>query len=213
MWHLIKAELSYNRLYLTMSYLGTLGLWFLYLFDPSGMVQLFGVPTLFLMLTLFTRGVKEKRERLHAILPVAIKRRGFAGWLLYAPLFYLVILSGWTMQWLRERAALANEYIPFAGALTLIGLTLGIVALAGIHADLKYHSQSKYRRLTGLLLWSVVPLYLAFKLTRLQNQQAYEFVRDLLFYTPVVAVMANIAGAALVYLSVVIYNERNSYLA
>jgi len=212
MWHIIKAELSYNRLYLTMGFLGTLGLWFLYLFDPSGMVQLFGVPTLFLMLTLFSRGVKEKRERLHGILPVAIKRRGAAGWLLYAPLFYLVILSGWTMQLLRERTALANEYITFSGALTLIGLTLGIVALAGIHSDLKCHPQSQYRRLTGLLLWSVAPLYLAFKLTRLQNQQTYEFVRDVLFYTPVVAVVANCVGAALMYLSVVIYAERKSYL-
>jgi len=212
MWHIIKAELSYNRLYLMMSFLGTLGLWFLYLFDPSGMVQLFGVPTLFLMVTLFTRGTKEKRERLHGILPVAIKRRGSAGWLLYAILFYLVILSGWTMQLLRERAALANEYITFSGALTLIGLTLGIIALAGIHADLKYHSQSKYRRLTGLLLWSVAPLYLAFKLTRLQNQQIYELVRDVLFYTPAVAVVANIAGAALMYLSSVIYAGRKSYL-
>jgi len=213
MWHLIKAELSYNRLHLALSYLGTLGLWFLYLFDPSGMVQLFGVPTLFLMLSLFTRGVKEKRERLHAILPITIKRRGVAGWLLYAPLFYLIILSGWTMQLLRERAALANEYITFSGALALIGLTLGIIALAGIHSDLKYHSQSQYRRLTGLLLWSVAPLYLAFKLTRLQNQQTYEFVRELLFYTPMVAVVANIVGAILVYLSVVIYSERKSYLA
>jgi len=213
MWHLIKAELSYNRLHLALSYLGTLGLWFLYLFDPSGMVQLFGVPTLFLMLTLFSRGVKEKRERLHTILPVAIKQRGVAGWLLYAPLFYLFILSGWTMQLLRERADLANEYITFSGALALIGLTLGILALAGIHSDLKYHGKIKYRRLTAVILLSLLPLYFVSNFPLLQNQQTNEFVRDVLFYKPAGAVVANIAGAALMYLSVVIYAGRKSYLA
>jgi len=212
MWHLIKAELSYNRLYLALSYLGVLGLWLLYLIDPSGLTQLFGVPTMFLMLTLFTRGGKEKRERLHAILPVAIKRRGSAGWLLYAILFYLVILSGWAMQSLRERADLANEYITFSGALTLIGLTLSIIALAGMHSDLKYHPQSKYRRLTALLLLSVLPLYLAFKFTVLQNQYTYEFVRDLLFYSPIVAVVANIVAAALMSVSVGIYMGRKSFV-
>jgi len=213
MWHLIKAELSYNRLYLALSYLGTLGLWSLYLFDPSGMVQLFGVPTLFLMLTLFTRGVKEKRERLHATLPVATKQRGVAGWLVYAPLFYLFILSGWTMQLLRERADLANEYITFSGALTLIGVTLSIIALAGINSDLKYHGKIKYRRLTTAILLSLLSLYFVSNFIFLKNQRACEFVREVLFYTPIVAVVANIIGAALVYLSVVIYAGRQSYLA
>lgn len=212
MWQILKAELSYNRFYLGLSYIGTLALWLLYLVDASGLVQLFGLPVLFLALTLYTRGAKEKRERLHGILPVTAKQCGLAGWMLYVALFYIFILSGWAMQGLRERDNLANEYITFSGALTLIGLALGIIALLSINADLKYHAQHKYRRLTAPLLLCALPLYISVKFFLLQNPATYDRVRDLFFYTPAIAGAANIAAAGLVYLSVVIHSGSRSCL-
>lgn len=212
MWQIIKAELSYNWLYLVFVYLFTVGIWVAYLFDAAGMIFLLGGPAFFLLLALFTRAQKEKRERLHGILPIAIKLRGRAGLWLYAVIFNIMTLSGWSTQFLREHAALANEFITFSGVLTLNGLTLSIVGLLGLYFDLQHHPHRKYRRLLAPLLGSVIPLYFAFKIAYQQNREIYDRAHDLVLYSPLAAVIVAMVCIGILYFSLTVYTGRKSYL-
>lgn len=217
MWPIIKAELRYNRIFLVSLYFTTVGMWVFYLFDPAGIFQLFGIPGLFLMIALFTGAAKEKRERFHALLPVSLKHYRLAGLLMYAVLFHAGILSGWATQFLRERVALANEFITFWGVLTLNGLTIGIFFLVAIRFDLKHHNEKKYLWIANAALAAAVlvtfSLYFLAKFSADDNRAIYELIRDLAFYSPAVAVAANAVCAGLMYLSTVIYARRKSYLA
>jgi len=216
MWSIIKAELSYNRIFLVSLYFATLGIWVIYLFDPAGIFQLF-IPGLFLMIALFTGAAKEKRERLHALLPIPLKHRSLAGLLSYAILFHAGILSAWTTQFLRERGALANEFITFWGVLALNGLAISIVFIVVIRYDLKCYNEKKYRRIADAVLWIVlvtmVLFFVSFKIMARQDRELHDFVRDLVFYSPVVAVATNLICAGLMRLSTAVYAGRKSYLA
>lgn len=213
MWQILKAELSYNRLYLAFGYLFTIGIWVAYLFDAAGVLFLFGGPAFFLLLALFSRAQKEKRERLHGMLPIAIKQRGRAGLWLYAGLFNAFTLTTWSTQFLRERAALANEFITFSGVLTLNGLTLSVVGLLSIYLDLQHHPHRRYRRLLAPVLGSVIPVYFAFKIAYQQNQEIYDRARDLVLYSPLAAVIAAMVCIGILYFSLTVYAGRKSYLA
>lgn len=212
MWQIIKAELSYNWLYLVFVYLFTVGIWVAYLFDAAGMIFLFGGPAFFLMLALFTRAQKEKRERLHGILPIAIEQRGKAGLWLYAGLFNTITLTAWSIQFLREQAALANEFITFSGVLTLNGLTLSLVGLLSLYFDLQHHPHRRYRRLLAPMLWSVIALYFAFKITYQQNREVYDHARDLVLYSPLAAAIASMVCIGILYFGLTVYAGRKSYL-
>ncbi len=217
MWQIIKAELRYNRIFLVSLYFATLGMWVLYLFDPAGLFQLFGIPGLFLMIALFTGATKEKRERFHALLPVSLKHCRIAGLLSYAVLFHAGILSGWATQFLRERAALANEFITFWGVLTLNGLTISIFFILAIRFDLKNYAEKKYLWIANTALVAALlvtfSVYFLAKFSSNNNRAIYELIRDFAFYSPAVAVAINVVCAGLMYLSVVIYTGRKSYLA
>jgi hypothetical protein len=217
MWQIIKAELTYNRIFLVSLYFATLGMWVFYLFDPAGLFQLFGIPGLFLMIALFTGAAKEKRERFHALLPVSLKYYRLTGLLMYAVLFHAGILSGWATQFLRERAALANEFITFWGVLTLNGLAIGIFFLVAIRFDLKHYTEKKYLGIANTALAAALlmtfSVYFLAKFNAHNNRAIYEFIRDLVFYSPAVAVAANVVCAGLMYSSLVIYAGRKSYLA
>ncbi|GEM_PF-4210472 len=202
---LIKAELSYNRIFLASLYLATIGMWVIYLFDPAGMFQLFGIPALLLMIALFTRANKEKRQRFHTLLPVSIKQRGLAGLLSYAALFYIGILSGWVTQFLR--ADLANEFVTFWGVLTLNGLAISICFLIVIHSDLQKYSNKKYLWIADVILAATSLMTISFIFLA-----KYEFIRNLVFYSPIVAVATNVVCAGLMRLSMAVYAGRKSYL-
>jgi len=168
------------------------------------------------MIALFTRAAKEKRQRFHTFLPVPIKQRSLAGLLSYAVLFYAGILSGWAAQFLRERAALANEFITFWGVLTLNGLAISIFFLIAIRFDLKHYHEKKYLWIANTTLAAALlmtfSLYFLAKFTAHNNRAIYELIRDLVFYSPAVAVAANVVCAGLMYLSMAIYADRKSYL-
>ncbi len=217
MWQIIKAELTYNRIFLVSLYFATLGMWVFYLFDPAGIFQLFGIPGLFLMIALFTGAAKEKRERFHALLPVSLKHYRLTGLLMYAVLFHAGILSGWATQLLRERAALANEFITFWGVLTLSGLTIGIFILIAIRFDLKHHTEKKYLWIANTAIAAALlvtfSLYFFAKFSAHYNRALYELIHDFAFYSPTVAVAINVVCAGLMRLSMAIYAGRRSYLA
>jgi hypothetical protein len=217
MWSLIKAELSYNRHFLAWLYPATIAMWVIYLFDPASMFQIFGVPALFLMIALFTRAAKEKRERFHALLPVSLQHHRLAGLLMYAVFFHAGILSGWATQFLRKRPALANEFITFCGVLTLNGLTISIFFLLAIRFDLKHHNEKKYFWIANSALAAALlitfSLYFLANFSARNNPAIYGLIRDLVLHSPAVAVAANAVCAGLMYLSTVIYAGRKSYLA
>jgi hypothetical protein len=216
MWPLIKAELSYNRIFLVSLYLAIIGMWVIYLFDPAGIFQLFGIPALFLIIALFTRAAKEKRQRFHTLLPVPIKQRSLAGLLSYAALFYIGILSGWATQFLRERGDLANEFITIWGVLTLNGLAIGIFFLIAIRFDLKHYDEKKYLWIANTMLAAALLMTFSFyflaKFSAHNNRAIYELIRNFVFYFPAVAVAANVVCAGLMYLSMAVYAGRKSYL-
>jgi hypothetical protein len=216
MWRIIKAELSYNRTYLLLACVATIGMWFSYVFDPAGMFQLFGVPAFFLMPALYHVGIKEHRERFWGVLPVPVRHRGLAWSLPFAALFHVGVVSAWMTQFLRTPDQLANEFITFSGVLTLNGITIGIVFIVIIRFGLEYKKRP-HRWIANILLWIVllggVLLFFSFKISFQRHPEFHAFIRDLLFHSPAVAVIANLVCAGLMYLSTVVYARRKSYLA
>jgi hypothetical protein len=216
MWRIIKAELSYNRAYLAMAYVATIGMWFAYVFDPAGIFQLFGVPAFLLMPAFYHFGIKERRERFLALLPAPVRHRGLALLLPFAILFHAGVLSAWMTQFLRAPDELANEFITLCGVLTLNGITIGIVFIVGIRFSLNLNKRG-HRWIANIVLWIVllggILLFLSFKISFARNPEFYAFIRDFLFHSPVVAVIANLVCAGLMYLSMIVYARRQSYLA
>jgi hypothetical protein len=215
MWQIIKAELSYNRMFILTAYAATIGMWFAYVFDPAGMFQIFGVPAFFLMLALYHFGIKERRERFLAMLPVPVRHRSLAMLLPFAILFHAGVLSAWTAQWLRAPEELANEFITLSGVLTLNGITTCIVFIVGIRFGLNLNKRA-HRWIANIALWIVllggILLFFSFKISSERNPEFYVLIRDFLFHSPAVAVIANLVCAGLMYLSMVVYAGRKSYL-
>lgn len=216
MWQIIKAELSYNGPLLLAFYLVTLGIWIAYLFDAGGIIQLFAVPAFFLMIALFTVATKEKRERFYTLLPVCLKHRSLTGLLSYTVLFHATMFSAWATQFLRERPALANEFITFWGVLTLNGLSISIFFLLVIRLDLKHYTSKKFHWVADTAFIAVLlctfSLYFVAKYSAHHDPSLYALIRDLVFYSPLVAVGTNAACAGLLYLSMIVYAGRKSYL-
>jgi hypothetical protein len=216
MWPIIKAELRYNRIYLLSAYVATIGMWFSYIFDPAGMFQLFGVPSFFLLAALYHFGVKERRERLLALLPVPVRHRSLALALPFAILFHAGALSAWTAQFLRAPDELANEFITLSGVLTLNGITIGLVFIIIIRLSLNFN-KSVHRWIANILLWIIlisgILLFFSFKISFQRYPEFYTLIRSLLFHSPAVAVITNLVCAGLMYLSMVVYAGRKSYLA
>jgi hypothetical protein len=67
------------------------------------------------------------------------------------------------------------------------------------------------------MMWIVllggILLFFSFKISFQRNPEFHVLIRDFLFHSPAVAVIANLVGAGLMYLSMVIYAGRKSYLA
>lgn len=215
MWKIIKAELSYNRIYLVLAYLATIGMWIAFVFDPAGMFQLFGVPSLFLMAAVYHFGIKERRERLFAVLPVAVKHRGLALSLPFTIFFHTAVLSAWITQFLRVPDDLANEYIPLSGVLALSGITVCIVLIVGIRFSLSFNKR-KSRWMANIVLWifilGTVLLFFLFKISFDLNAEFYVFIRNFIFHSPAVAVTVNVVCAGLMFASMIAYTRRKSFL-
>jgi len=216
MWKIIKAELSYNRVYLVLAYLAAIGMWIAFVFDPAGMFQLFGVPSFFLMAAVYHFGIQERRERFFAALPVTIRHRSLALSLPFTILFHATILSAWMTQFLRASDELANEYIPLSGVLTLSGITVCIVLIVGIRFSLSFNKR-KSRWMANIVLWifilGTVLLFFLFKISFDLNAKFYVFIRNFIFHSPAVAVTVNLACAGLLFVGMIVYSRRKSFLA
>lgn len=217
MWRIIKAELRYNRAYLVMAYVATIGMWFAYVFDPAGMLQVFGVPAFFLMPALYHFGINERRERFLALLPVPVRRRSLALLLPFALLFHAeVLMAWWLTQFLRAPDELANEFITWGGVVTLNAITICVVYIVGIRFGLTFNKRA-HRWAANIVLWIFllggILLFFSFKISFQRHPEFYASLRDFIFYSPAVAVAANVVGAGLIYLSMIIHAGRKSYLA
>jgi uncharacterized protein YacL len=191
-------------------------MWFAYVFDPAGMFQLFGVPAFFLMAALYHFGVKERRERFLALLPAPVRHRGLAWLLPFVFFFHAGVLSGWTVQLLRARDELANEFITLSGVLALNGITICLVFMIIIRLSLNFNKRA-HRWIANISLWILllagILLFFSFKISFQQHPELHALIRDFLFHSPVLAVLANLVCAGLMYLSMVVHARRRSYLA
>jgi hypothetical protein len=216
MWQIIKAELSYNRVFLLVAFAATIGMWMAYVFDPAGMFQLFGVPAFFLMPALYHLGTKERRERFLALLPVPIWHRGLAWSLPFAAFFYAGTLSAWTTQMLRAPDELANEFITLSGVLTLTPLTICLVFSAIIRFGLNFNKRA-HRRIANIVLWIIllsgILLFFSFKISYQQNPEFHVLIRNFIFHSPAIAVAVNAVCAGTLYLSLMVYTNRKSFLS
>lgn len=216
MWKIIKAELSYNRIYLVSAYLATIGMWFAYVFDPAGMFQVFGVPAFFLMAAVYHFGIRERRERYLTLLPVPVKHRSLALVLPFAILFHAAVLSAWLTQFLRAPDELANEFITLSGVLTLNSITISIELIVGIRFSLNF-SKRRYRWIANLVMWMFILggilLFLSFKIGFHGDPEFYVLYRNFIFHSPAVAAIATILCAGLIYVNAIVYTRHTSYLA
>ncbi len=212
MWPLVKALISYNRRLLAAAYLTTAVIWGAYIFDPASKIMLFGVPAVFLNIALFISGVKEKRERLHALLPIPIAQRGLAKTLSFAALFHLALFSLWPLQHLVARARMANEFITFPGLLALSGITIAIFLLIAIRFDLPHNSKRGSKWLANSVLAIALSSVLALRLAVEIRPAVYDALLRLTFETPFVALAANLLCAGLFFLHRNVYRRRDSFL-
>jgi hypothetical protein len=116
-----------------------------------------------------------------------------------------------------NRLFLVTLYLATRGVLALNGLAISIVFIVVIRYDLKGYNEKKYRRIADAVLWIVLVMmvlfFASFKFMARQNRELHDFVRDLVFYSPVAAVATNLICAGLMRLSMAIHAGRKSYLA
>lgn len=211
MWKIIKAEFRYNRIGLLFTFLIAYAIYTIYLLDP---VRIF--PLFFFVFplgsVLFGSMKREKRERIFAVLPILIKQRGLAGPVLFIILYYIIMISIWLAELLIERVELANEYHTHWGIMSLIGVTLSLAILFVIHRDLKFFQLKIYRWITGLSFLVFATIFMLIYFGWRINTPIGDGIRILFFEFPAGAILMNLICLVLLYLKIIIYNRRISFL-
>lgn len=170
MWNLIKAELDYHRLGLTMVALLITGLfvlitgwvWSSLEIDGRGMIKLLIAANLLLWFTRFIRMTKDKTDRHRLLLPICLRKIGLARilsgltiWTILLLLFFIVLVL--------FRPASFQPWIVWY-ALSTSGAWLAVTALPLIFRDLTHIFTGKYQMLmlAGSYLLLVAALALIF---------------------------------------------------
>jgi hypothetical protein len=219
MWKLFKTEFQYHKIAITAAY--AFGVLFLLATAFSGLLQRMDSPTatwslmsvvstgyIFLLIYVGNYDETEKRDRLHALLPIPQQKLGVARMgllLLFQAGFSLIGLIG---------VMAAGKGLSFAYLYYMLSSNAFfclIVALIAIYLDLGHFGKNTYRRmfagLWALFVILIIWLTLAGKIVHVLE---YIFLP---YTTPTGAAIFVLMAAGLFYLDVIIYTRRKSYLA
>lgn len=218
MWNILKAELRYHQTAIQVTY--ALGAAFLIFAFFSGLLKRMNSPMatwsltsvvtsayIFLLMHIGSHDDVEKRERLHALLPIPRRELGITRTALW-----LLLLAGFSLIWLIG-VMVAGQGLNLAYLYYMLSSNaffIVIVALIAIFLDLGHFGKNTYRRRLAALLALLVLLLIGLSLAG-KILPVLEFV-FLPYTTPAGATVFVLMAAGLVYLDIVIYTRRKSYL-
>lgn len=218
MWKILKTEIRYHKNTITVAYAA--GIVFLIAAVLSGLLKRMDSPMatwslmsvvisayIFLLIHIGSHDETEKRERLHALLPIPRQKLGITRMALL-----LLLQAGFSIIWvigvMAAGKGLELSYLYYM--LSSNAFFYLIVALIAIFLDLGHFGKNTYRRIFAgfwaLFVILVIWLSLAGKIIPLLE---YIFLP---YTTPAGAAIFVIIAAGLFYLDVVIYTRRKSYL-
>jgi len=218
MWKFLKAEIQYHKTVITVTY--ALGVAFLIAAILSGILKRMGSPVstwslmsvvtsgyIFLLIYIGSYDEKEKRERLHASLPIPRRKLGIARMAL------LVLLqAGFSLIWfigvMAAGKGLELSYLYYM--LSSNSFFFLIVMLIAIFLDLGHFGKKIYRRIfIGLWALFVILILWLTLIDKMIPVLKYIFEP---YTTPAGAAIFVLIAAGLFCLDVIIYTRRKSYL-
>jgi hypothetical protein len=178
--------------------------------SPKATWSLMSVVTsayIFLLIHIGSHDDTEKRERLHALLPISRRRLGAARVVLM-----ILLQAGFSIIWaagvMAAGKGLELSYLYYM--LSSNAFFALIVALIAIFLDLGHFGKNIYRRLfAGFWALFVIAIVLAALAGKLVPVLEYVFLP---YTTPAGAAVFVSIAAGLFYLDVVIFTRRRSYL-
>ena len=218
MWKIIKTEIQYHKTTITLSY--TAGVLFLIFAVFSGLLQRMDSPMstwslmsvvtsayIFLLIYIGSYDETEKRERLHALLPIPRHQLGVARVALL-----ILLQAGFSVIWFIGVMAAGKGF-----ELTFLYYMLSsnaffclIVALIAIFMDLGHFGKNIYRYLF-LGFWALFVILILWLTLAGRIIPLLEYI--FLPYTTLTGATVFVSIAAvLFYLDVIIYTRRKSYL-
>jgi quinol-cytochrome oxidoreductase complex cytochrome b subunit len=218
MWKLFKAEFRYHKIAITAAY--AFGILFLLATVLSDLLQRMDSPMatwslmsvvttgyIFLLIYIGNHDETEKRDRLHALLPLSQRKLGVARMvllLLFQAGFALIGLAG-VMAAGKGRDPAYLYYMLSSNAFFFL-----IIALVAIYLDLGHFGRNTYRRIYAGLVALLVILIAWLTLTG-TIIPALEYIFEP-YTTPAGAAIFVLLAAGLFCLDMVIYTRRKSYL-
>jgi len=218
MWKVLKAEFRYHKIAIMATY--ALGVAFLIAAVLSGILKRMDSPTatwsfmsvvitayIFLLIHIGGHDETEKRDRLHALLPIPHQKLGMARMTLL-----ILLQAGFGIIWfvgvMAAGKGLSLAYLYYMlSANAFFFLTIAFIA---IYLDLGHFGVNTYRRIFigfwALVAILIVGLTLAGKIISVLE---YIFAP---YTTPAGAAIFVAIAAGLFYLDVFIYMRRKSYL-
>jgi hypothetical protein len=218
MWKILKTELQYHKMTITAAYAA--GVIFLLVAIFSGLLKRMDSPKatwslmsvvtsvyIFLLIYIGSYDETEKRERLHALLPIPSQKLGVAR------VFLLILLqAGFSVIWfigvMAAGKGIELSYLYYM--LSSNSFFCMIVLLIAIFLDLGHFGKSTYRRIfIGLWVLLVILIIWLTLVGKIAPVLEYIFLP---YTRPAGAAIFVLIGAGLFYLDVVIYTRRKSYL-
>jgi hypothetical protein len=218
MWKVLKAEFRYHKIAITAAY--AFGVIFLIAAAASGLLQRMDLPTatwslmsvvstgyIFLLIYVGSYDETEKRDRLHALLPIPQRKLGVAPMallLLFQAGFAIIWLAG-VMAAGKSRDLAYLYYMLSSNAFLFL-----IVALIANYLDLGHFGSKKYRRIyAGLVALLVILIAWLTSVGKIIPVLKYIFEP---YTTPAGAAIFVLLAAGLFWLNVVVFTSRKSYL-
>ncbi len=219
MWPIVKAEFRYHKIAITAAH--AFGVIFLIAAAASGLLQRMESPTamwslmsvvstgyIFLLIYIGNYDETEKRDRLHALLPIPQQKLGVAriGLLLLFQAGFAVIWLAGVMAAGKSRDLAYLYYMLSSNAFFFL-----IVALIAIYLDLGHFGKNTYRRIyAGLVALFVILIAWLTSAGKIIPVLKYIFEP---YTTPAGAAIFVLLAAGLFWLDMVVYTRRKSYLA
>jgi len=204
MWRILKAELSYNKLMLFIAY----GLVIFLKFGTIYQEIISSLIIAFISIGIMgSESDKERRERLHVLLPIPIRKISFA-----RLLFLIIFQSVMFILWMTTSAfeTVENNQLVIWIMLTANALFLILINLLIIYTDLGFYLNKSWR----YIFWGIVFLLVPVSAWLVYNGHLLLFLRGDAQTSSIIleTLVYNFICLGFFYSSYKIFIARKSYL-
>lgn len=204
MWQIFKADLAYNKLGFLIAYALALIIRFGGFFPPLAASMIIFFIAIGMM---GSQSDKEKRDRLHSLLPIPIKQLAFIR-LAFVAIFqfgFVVILVSHFLS-----TYFGKDNSAFWSILVANGFILSVINIFIIYSELGFFNKKRYLfTFLGIIIGVLNFIALGFFLGYLRSF----VIRSEFGKTPIHALIFNGIALGMFYLSYVLFIRRKSYLA